>query len=77
MTTYDPENAGSKIAPAPKRIIEELGGTMALDCAVLGERLDSTKGDPVEVLKGFGALLCENPESAFHDRKELRPKNEI
>ena len=49
MTTYDPDTL-QQDRSVLKRIIEELGGTMALDCAVLGEGL-IREGDPVEVLE--------------------------
>lgn len=49
MTTYDPDTL-QQDRSVLKRIIERLGGTMALDCAVLGEGL-IREGDPVEVLE--------------------------
>jgi uncharacterized protein len=49
MTSNDPDTLeqGRSVL---KRIIEELGGTMALDCAVLGEGL-IRESDPAEVLE--------------------------
>jgi uncharacterized protein len=49
MTTYDPDTL-QQDRSVLKRIIEELGGTMALDCAVRREGL-IREGDPVEVLE--------------------------
>ena len=49
MTTYDPDTLQQDLSVL-KRIIEELGGTMALDCAVLEEGF-IREGDPVEVLE--------------------------
>ena len=47
MTTYDPDTLRQDRSVL-KRIIDELGGTMALDCAVRREGL-IREGDPVEV----------------------------
>ena len=47
MTTYDPDMLRQDRSVL-KRIIDELGGTMALDCAVRREGL-IREGDPVEV----------------------------
>ena len=49
MTTYDPDTL-EQDRSVLKRIVEELGGTMALDCAVVEEGL-IREGDPVEVLE--------------------------
>jgi len=49
MTTYDPDTLRQDRSVL-KRIVEELGGTMALDCAVLAEGL-IREGDPVVVLE--------------------------
>ena len=48
MTTYDPDTLRQDRSVL-KRIIDELGGRMALDCAVVKEGL-VREGDPVELL---------------------------
>ena len=49
MTTYDPDTL-QQDGSVLKRMIKELGGTMALDCAVLGLGF-IREGDWVEVLE--------------------------
>src|SRR5579864_2372009 len=48
MTTYDPDTL-QQDRRVLKRIVDELGGTMALDCAVVEEGL-VREGDPVTLL---------------------------
>ena len=49
MTTYDPDTLRQDRSVL-KRIIDELDGRMALDCAVVGEG-HVREGDPVELLE--------------------------
>jgi uncharacterized protein YcbX len=59
MTTYDPDSLRQDRSVL-KRIIEELAGTMALDCAVRRVGL-IREGDPVEVLGAAGRGRIKSP----------------
>jgi len=49
MTTYDPDTLRQDRSVL-KRIVEQLDGMIALDCAVVEEGL-VREGDPVEILE--------------------------
>ena len=53
MTTYDPDTLGQDLKIL-RRIVDELDGTMALDCAVLEEGLVQ-EGDPVTLLEHWSS----------------------